>query len=69
MAAGEGAASAPVPSVHDKMKMDNEYLSLMEELGESTPKPVGADINVNNIKKVSSLLLLSQHFLLSKLFS
>ena len=47
-----GGVSGPVPSVHDKMKMDNEYLSLMEELGESTPKPVGADISVNIIKKV-----------------
>ena len=42
--------SEAIVPVRDKVKMDSEYLSLMEELGESTPKPVGADINTSNIK-------------------
>ena len=42
--------SEAIVPVRDKVKMDSEYLSLIEELGESTPKPVGAEINTSNIK-------------------
>ncbi|XP_075247772.1 splicing factor 1-like [Convolutriloba macropyga] len=50
-ASSAGGEVGGAPVVKDRVKMDNEYLSLMEELGESTPKPTGADISTSHIKE------------------